>query len=166
MVFYDNQLNQMTNSVHFNCRFCLLLLLCVTLASCARNPEIGIKEITFTVEENQTALSTDLSAVPEGENIKVRAPYGTDLRSLKPEISFLGQTISPPSGTAQDFRQPVIYTVKDAPAAKSYTLQIVSDPRPDIFPVAGSGVPGIILDPILTIPNSGIKSSSHGSSGL
>jgi hypothetical protein len=157
-LFYQNQSNQMTNPAHCGSRFRLLLLLCLTLASCARNPEIGIKEITFTVEENQTALSTDLSAIPEeGENIKVRAPYGTDLRSLRPEISFLGQTISPPSGSAQDFRRPVIYTVKDASGVRSYTLQVVSDPRPDTFPVAGIGVPGIATDPILTIPNSSIR---------
>jgi hypothetical protein len=147
----------MMNRIRFNSRSCLMLCISFFLASCAQDPKIGIKEITFTVQENQTALSTDLSVIPEGETIKVRAPYGTDLHSLKPEISFLGQAISPPSGTAQDFRQPVVYTVKDEPAAKSYTLQIVSDPRPDIFPAAGIGVPGIVLDPALTIPISGGK---------
>jgi len=145
----------MINRIRFSCRPCAVFLICIALASCAQDPKVGIKEITFTVKENQTALATDLSTVPEGVTIKMRAPYGTDLRSLKPEISFLGQTITPPSGTAQDFRQPVTYTIKDEPDTKSYTLQVVSDPRPDIFPVAGIGVPGIVLEPLLTIPNGG-----------
>jgi hypothetical protein len=157
---FKEQFYNMINPISFGSRICLILLICASLASlasCAREPDIGIREITFRVKENQGALSTDLSAVPEGENVRIRAPYGTDLRSLKPEIYFLGQTINPPSGTVQDFRRPVTYTILNNPTAKTYTLQIIPDSRPDIFPVAGMGAPGIVLDPILTIPKSGVK---------
>ncbi|MHB9294136.1 hypothetical protein Holit_03262 [Hollandina sp. SP2] len=47
----------------------------------------------------------------DGTNITVTVPFGTDLTSLTPTITIAGVSVSPASGTAQDFSSPVTYTV-------------------------------------------------------
>ncbi|MFC4305190.1 S-layer homology domain-containing protein, partial [Cohnella boryungensis] len=46
--------------------------------------------------------------------IAVTVPYGTDVTSLTPTIAHTGASISPTSGAAQDFTNPVTYTVTAA----------------------------------------------------
>ncbi len=44
--------------------------------------------------------------------VSIVLPYGTDVTSLSPEITVsAGATVSPASGVAQDFTNPVVYTV-------------------------------------------------------
>ncbi len=128
---------------------------CIVLSSCAQPPKVGIREVNFTVQDNKTRLSTDLSASPDGKKVAIRAPYGTDLHSLKPEISFFGNKLIPPSGQARDFSHPITYTVKGSSGSKTYTLAVVPDAKPNLFPVAGDGVKGVVLKPILSIPDGG-----------
>jgi hypothetical protein len=43
--------------------------------------------------------------------ITVTVPYGTDITSLSPVITFTGSAVSPASGAVQDFTSPVTYRV-------------------------------------------------------
>jgi eukaryotic-like serine/threonine-protein kinase len=47
-------------------------------------------------------------------------PGGTNIKSLIPTISFVGEIISPQSGSAQDFTNAVIYTITAINGAKKY----------------------------------------------
>jgi hypothetical protein len=50
--------------------------------------------------------------IDEGtKTIAVTVPYGTDVTGLTPDIIHTGVSVSPLSGTAQDFTNPVPYTV-------------------------------------------------------
>ncbi|WP_165041742.1 DUF5018 domain-containing protein [Dysgonomonas sp. ZJ709] len=43
--------------------------------------------------------------------IEVQVPYGTDVKALKPIITFTGKEISPSNGEVQDFTRAIEYTV-------------------------------------------------------
>jgi hypothetical protein len=49
--------------------------------------------------------------VISGTDISISVPYGTNLTALVPSIIYSGASVSPESGTAQDFSAPVSYTV-------------------------------------------------------
>ncbi len=81
----------------------------------AAGPETGKQLInfTFTAAENE-ALSEDVIAAIDEDNKKVLAavPFGTNITALIPaiELSTLAR-VTPENKTAQDFTDPVIYTV-------------------------------------------------------
>jgi hypothetical protein len=57
--------------------------------------------------------------------ITVTVPYGTDITGLSSVVGFTGKTISPASGTAQDFTNPVTYRVTvDDGSARDYTVTV------------------------------------------
>lgn len=64
-------------------------------------------------------------SVISGTDITVTVPYGTDKTSLTPAIIHTGVSISPETGTAQNFSSPVAYTVTDgAGSTKVYTVTV------------------------------------------
>ena len=72
------------------------------------------KEITAITIAGQ--ISFNIS----GTDITVVMPSGADPSSLTPDITHTGASINPASGTAQDFTNPVVYTVT---AADSSTIE-------------------------------------------
>lgn len=66
-------------------------------------------------EKAITAFSVNgVAGTINGTNIAVMLPHGTDKTNLTPTITFTGDSLSPESGTAQDFTSPVVYTVHAA----------------------------------------------------
>lgn len=61
-----------------------------------------------------------------GDDITVPLPGGTDVSHLVPEIQFLGGSINPPANVAQDFTNPVKYTVTaaDGTTTADYTVTV------------------------------------------
>lgn len=68
--------------------------------------------------------------IKNGTDITVTVPFGTDVTSLVPTITISSKaTISPLSEVAQDFTNPVIYTVMaDNHSTKEYTVTVVFGP--------------------------------------
>lgn len=67
------------------------------------------------------------------KSILVGVPLGTDLTSLSPEITIsAGATVTPASGTAQDFTNPVTYTVTaEDGTSVDYTATVETQPCAD-----------------------------------
>jgi Fibronectin type III domain. len=83
------------------------------------------KDITAFTISGQSG-STTIS----GTTIAVTMPFGTDVTALTPAITLsTGASVSPTSGTAQDFTSPVTYTVTAADAStKAYTVTVTVAP--------------------------------------
>jgi PGF-pre-PGF domain-containing protein len=63
--------------------------------------------------------------------IALTVPYGTDVTALVPTIVHNGSSISPKSGVAQNFANPVTYTVTAADGTtQSYTVTVTVAPNP------------------------------------
>ncbi|WP_234859274.1 DUF5018 domain-containing protein [Aquimarina aquimarini] len=79
----------------------------------ALNPAKEI--LSFSLQNaNNPALSIDIESLLDQDNhtISILVPYGTDITALQPSITVLeGTTISPQSDQANDFTNPVTYTV-------------------------------------------------------
>jgi hypothetical protein len=59
------------------------------------------------------------------QTIAVTVPFGTDVTALVPTITIVGSSLSPASGVANDFSNPVTYTVTAADAStKAYTVTV------------------------------------------
>jgi formylglycine-generating enzyme required for sulfatase activity len=57
--------------------------------------------------------------------ITITVPYGTNVTSLIPTITHTGASVSPASGTAQNFNNPVTYTVTAADSStQTYTVTV------------------------------------------
>ena len=84
-----------------------------------------------------TISGTDYNGVIKetDHTVKVTVPYGTTVTSLTPTIAVsTGATISPTSGTAQNFSSSVTYTVtaEDTTTTQAYTASvIVAEPTYD-----------------------------------
>ncbi|WP_459923212.1 hypothetical protein [Desulfatiferula olefinivorans] len=78
------------------------------------------KEITAFVIAGQTDVDIN------GTDITVTMPPGTDKSSLTPQITHTGAGVSPASGTARNFTNPVVYTVTAADSStEAYTVTVV-----------------------------------------
>ncbi|MFC4305189.1 beta strand repeat-containing protein, partial [Cohnella boryungensis] len=85
----------------------------------AANPAKAITAFSFTTP---AATGTVNEA---NHTIAVTVPYGTDVTSLTPTIAHTGASISPTSGAAQDFTNPVTYTVTAADGStQNYTVTV------------------------------------------
>jgi hypothetical protein len=108
--------------------FCVVLLPVFIITGCDNHDTISDeKDITsFRIGE--------LEGVISGQTITVTVPYGTDLTSLTPVIEFTGKSISPASGTAQDFSNPVTYRVTaDDGSVRDYTVTAqFADGKPSV----------------------------------
>lgn len=95
---------------------CLLAL----LAACGGSTLSSDKDITaFSVGSATATIS--------GAEIAVTVPYGTDVTSLAPTITSTGASVRPASGAAQDFTNPVTYTVTAADhSTKAYSVTVTA----------------------------------------
>jgi len=96
------------------------------------DPELSsdktITEFSFRTANNP-GLSTDFYGSIVGENIHFTFPAGTALNALKPTIIHTGNSISPLSGTAMDFTDPVAYTVTAMDESiKAYEITVTVTP--------------------------------------
>ncbi len=132
------------------------------------------KEITgfkFTAAEN-SYIYTDAVAEISGTSITVSLPYGIDVTSLSPSVTFTGASISPASMAAQDFSSPVTYTITAGDGTtETYmvTVTVDSPTGTDILsfslPAAGNPVLGADINGKIG-PNKIILSTTLGAADL
>jgi hypothetical protein len=88
--------------------------------------------VTVTVAANSAKdISTfsimGLQGTVGADTVTLTVPYGTDLTALTPILTFTGASLNPPSGTAQNFTNPVTYTVTaDNGSTKNYTITVTN----------------------------------------
>jgi outer membrane protein assembly factor BamB len=94
--------------------------------SCKFIPASGkeIVEFNFRMVDNP-GLSADAIGVIKTDSVLVTVPYGTNLTSLKPYITFTGNNITPSSLQARDFVSPVSYIVTaENGTSKVYAVKV------------------------------------------
>ncbi len=106
----------------------------VTYTVTAANLSTQDYSVTVTVAPNSakaiTSFTFDDPAATgiineTSHTIAVAVPYGTDVTSLVPAITHTGASISPASGTARDFTNAVVYTVRAADSSTQiYTVTV------------------------------------------
>ena len=101
---------------------------------------------------------TEGTGVIMGTDIEVTVPYGTVLTSLTPVIVITGISVSPVSGVAQNFTNPLTYTVTSADnTTKDYLVTVTpASPSNDATltlsstvkgqALLGLGTPNVVLD--------------------
>jgi hypothetical protein len=93
--------------------------------SAAANPAKAITAFSFA---SPAATGTVNEA---SKTIAVTVPYGTNVTALAPTIVHSGASISPNSGVAQNFTNPVTYTVRAADnSTQSYTVTVTVAANP------------------------------------
>lgn len=105
------------------------------LTNCTKTtPEIldTSKEIlTFSLKKvDGTAFDpAAITITKRNDSILITLPAGADPSRLIPEITIKGKTITPASGTQQDFSTPVTYTVTaDDGSTRSYVVKVTATP--------------------------------------
>ncbi len=98
-----------------------------------------------------------VNGIISGTDIALTVPYGSDLKSLVPTIEFSGASVSPESGVAQNFTNPVTYTVTAADGSQkiyTVTVTVASSSASEITKFNILGVNGSIsgTDIALTVP--------------
>ncbi|MBI5825195.1 MAG: hypothetical protein HZB18_14290 [Chloroflexi bacterium] len=93
-----------------------------------QNYIVTVTVAPLSVEKDITAFDFASPAVYgdiSGTDIAILVPNGTDVTTLVPTISHTGASVSPNSGVAQDFTNPVIYTVTAEDAStQNYTVTV------------------------------------------
>ncbi len=112
------------------------------------------KAITaFTIPNQVGATSISESA----HTVSLTTPYGTNLTALIPAITITGTAVSPASGVAQNFTNPVTYTVTAADAStQAYivTVSVASAPSPTSKDITSFSFDGLNPSVHGTIDNS------------
>jgi hypothetical protein len=99
--------------------------------------------VTVTVGSNTAALITSfnftslsvtgtINNTPNPHTVSLTVPYGTNVTGLTPTIAVSpGATVSPASGVAKDFTNPVAYTVtaQDTVTTQAYTVTVTVAPQ-------------------------------------
>jgi uncharacterized protein YcfL len=103
----------------------LAAVLIMVIAGCSSSSITpSAKAITAFTFPTSTATAIDEVA----HVITVTVPSGTDLTTLVPAITYTGVRINPASGVAQDFTNPVTYTVTAANSTtQNYTVIVVEN---------------------------------------
>jgi uncharacterized protein YkwD len=86
--------------------------------------------------------------------ITATLPYGTNTSLLTPTITHTGASITPASGSPQNFSSPVTYTVRAYDGStKSYTVTITVDSAPPtssppdgLYTISPKCAPGLVID--------------------
>lgn len=105
----------------------LLLISAILVWSCDSQIEDGlVTEVSVNVSSfrvNGAAGEIDNKI----DKITVTLPYGTSVKALSPAIEIpQGASISPASGTALDFSQPVKFRVKNGNIYKDYQVSVIA----------------------------------------
>lgn len=111
------------------------------------------KVFTVTVTVGASASAKDITQFTilavdgtiSDTSIAVTVPGGTVLTSLTPTITITGASVDPASGAAQDFTNPVTYTVTAVDGStKAYTVTVTTADAKDITQFTISGIDGVI----------------------
>ena len=106
--------------------FLLSSLLCC--ACTAQSSSKALESFTLQAARNP-ALGADVEGAIDGTSVRLLLPYGAALQALVPTLQFQGATVSPPSGVAQDFSQPVTYRVTAADGSwQEFTATVALQP--------------------------------------
>ena len=120
-------MNQIMNKLLIAC--CLVAV--INLFSCTKDEPILSSEADIT-SFVFTSITPNVNGVITGSSITADVPFGTDITNLAPTIDVSNTAkISPASGLARDFSNPVQYTVtaEDNITTQSYTVTVnVMDP--------------------------------------
>lgn len=99
-------------------------------SGCQKNdtPDATKEIVSFSLKraDGTSFKPSEVTVVIKNDTIAVTLPANTDRTSLTPEIIIKGKTISPASGTPQDFTNPVVYTVTAADGSSVKYTAIVS----------------------------------------
>lgn len=98
-------------------------------------------------------LNPPVTATISGTNVTAQVPFGTDVTALQPTIGIsTGAKISPASGLARDFTNPVSYTVtaKDGTTTRDYTVTVtIADPTEAVINTFSvPGATGVDIDQV------------------
>ena len=124
-------------------------------------PENLIVDFIFQGIDSNTTINNDQNLVI------VRIPFGINRNSLIPIIQVEeGCSVYPESGVAQNFNNPVNYTVSSVTGQRTYTVTVINNPR--VFTPVASISGGNFSEPItveLSTQTSGavIKYTTNGS---
>ncbi|MEI6093280.1 MAG: SUMF1/EgtB/PvdO family nonheme iron enzyme [bacterium] len=112
----------------------LFLSLLTLLVSCESkdNSSSGGNGSSQTQVDIITFSVSDVSGTISGTNISLTLPMGSSLTNLAPTITISeGASVSPANGVAQDFTNPVTYTVTSADrTTKAYVVTVSASTRP------------------------------------
>jgi len=128
------------------------LAVCVMFAACGKEESSDKKITAFSFATPQANGEIDEKA----KTISVSVPNGTDVTALVPTISISEKaTVSPASGVAQNFTDPVIYTVTaENGSTAEYTVTVKKG--------IGGGDDGLFKDAKFKLPqNVSIKYESY-----
>ncbi|MBO0593401.1 PKD domain-containing protein, partial [Cellulophaga sp. E16_2] len=127
----------------------------------AQDETIQAYTVNVTVEGNEAKDITDfiidgVDGVITGTNISLTLPAGTDVTALSPTFTHTGTFVNPASGVAQDFTNPVDYTVTAADGTTQiYTVTVSLTPAlssdNDITSFVIDGVAGVISGTTITV---------------
>jgi hypothetical protein len=107
----------------------LSLLTAALLVSCPNpaNHQSSAKAIT---EFNFASPAVNGVITESTHTISITVPYGTNITAMVPTIVTTGSSISPASGVAKDFTNPVIYTVTAADSStQNYSATVTVSPN-------------------------------------
>ncbi len=94
--------------------------------------------VNLSSNKNVTNFSfPESNGVISGTNIAVTVPFGTNVTALVPTIAITGTSVNPASGVAQDFTNPVTYTVTAADAStQNYSVTVAVAAQPTLTDIA------------------------------
>ncbi|MEI8095433.1 MAG: hypothetical protein WCG80_14575 [Spirochaetales bacterium] len=129
----------------------------VTKATASANDITGF---TFSAP-SVTGTIADSSAT--SGTVSVGVPYGTVRTSLTPSITISGASISPATGIAQNFTNPVTYTVTAADSTtKTYTVTVAELPSAPIVNATSAGAnPSLAGTQAVTLKFTGAGATSY-----
>jgi len=106
----------------------LLLGVALATACTPKSSEKGIGSFVFEAAKN-AGLTADVTATVSGTDIAATVPFGTAVTALVPTIKIAGMSVTPASGAAQDFTNPVTYTVMaDDMSTKAFKVAVTVAP--------------------------------------
>ena len=124
-----NNLNCTFNVVQGNTYYLMLYstvadaVVPITISALNANPAKAITAFNF------TGLSVTGTVNEASKTIALTVPYGTDVTALVPTIIHTGASVSPNTGVAQNFTNPVEYTVTAADGStQKYTVTLTEEP--------------------------------------
>jgi hypothetical protein len=152
-------------------RLKLLVLgaLCPVLAACTApdfltrveqlvdaSPESGFNSSKAITAFNFTTPAATGVVVEASHTVAVTVPSGTSITALVPSIITTGPMVSPAPGVAQNFTNPVVYTVKAADSStQAYTVTVTVAPSNSkaitAFNFTSLGATGVVTEATHTV---------------